>query len=110
MIEPCSTLFVWKFFTVVLGVAAVTMSSMLGIHFIRATRPIGKAVGLMLFGEAVGGFLTVLFAVTTDGILDIGTPVTSIAMRWAIFLTAMTTSIHLAYQTWKIEVYGDERE
>lgn len=110
MLESCSAFMVWKFATVALGTAAVTMSTLLGIHFLRATRPIGKAVGLMLVGEAIGGAVTILFAITSDGILNIATPVTSMAMRWVIFLTAMVTSIHLAYQTWKIEVYGDERE
>ena len=110
MLESCSALIIWKFATVALGSAAVTMSTLLGIHFIRVTRPIGKAVGLMLIGEAIGGAITILFAITTDGIVDIGTPVTSMVMRWVIFLTAMVTSAHLAYQTWKIEVGGDERE
>lgn len=110
MLESCSAFIVWKFVTVALGTSAVTMSTLLGVHFLRATRPIGKAVGLMLLGEAVGGIVTIIFAVTTDGIVDIGTPVTTMVMRWVIFLTAMVTSIHLAYQTWKIEVYGDERK
>lgn len=110
MLESCSAFIVWKFVTVALGTSAVTMSTLLGIHFIRVPKPIGKAVGFMLLGEAIGGAITILFAITSDGIVDIATPVTTMVMRWVIFLTAMVTSIHLAYQTWKIEVYGDERE
>ena len=96
-----------QYFTVCFGISAITMSSLLALHFGRSRRPIGKAVGFMLAGEAVGGLATIIFAITSQGVMDIGSATSSIVLRWVIFSTAMVTSLHLAYQTRKIEISDD---
>ena len=62
----------------------------------------------MLLGESIGAAVTVAFAITADGLLNIVGPVSAMVMRWIMFSIAFVTSIHLAYQTWKIEIKGGD--
>jgi len=91
-----------RYATVGVGFIAAFLSFSLFAFFIKSKRPIGKAVGLMLLGESIGLAVTIAFSITSEGVFDIMNPQAAMAMRWVMFLVAMTTSIHLAYQTWKI--------
>lgn len=62
----------------------------------------------MLFGESVGAGITVAFSIMADGVFDFLTPAGAMCLRWLMFSVAIATSIHLAYQTHKIEM-RDER-
>lgn len=94
--------------TICFGSICVFMSMMLFIHFIRSPRKIGKAVALMLLGEAVGSTVVVIFSIAANGPLDVLTPIECLALRWVMFSVATVTSIHLAYRTWMIEVGADD--
>lgn len=96
-----------KIFTVLFGAASCALSFALFMHFIASRKPIGKAVGMMLFGEFFCGIATVVFSITHNGMLDIGGDVSSILLRLSMFSVASATSLHLAYQTWKIETGQD---
>jgi len=85
------------------GFCCVTLSFFLFVHFVNSKKPIGKAVAFMLLGESIGGAATVVFAIAAEGILDVITPISAMALRWVMFSAAAISSIHLAYQTWKIE-------
>lgn len=91
-----------RYATVGVGFIATFLSLSLFAFFIKSRKPIGKAVGLMLLGESIGLAITIAFSITADGVFDIMNPPAAMAMRWGMFLVAMSTSIHLAYQTWKI--------
>lgn len=95
--------------TVGFGCICLAISFFLFMHFIKSRRKIGKAVGLMLLGESVGAAVTVAFAITADGVIDIGNPISAMILRWIMFSAAFVTSLHLAYQTWMIEI-GAETE
>jgi hypothetical protein len=62
----------------------------------------------MLAGESVGLFVTVLFSLTSNGVFDFWGPRESMTARVVVFSVASLTSIHLAYQTRKIELNWDE--
>ena len=91
-----------RYATVGVGFIAVFLSFSLFAFFMKSRKPIGKAVGLMLLGESIGLAITIVFSITADGVFDIMSPHAAMVMRWVMFLVAMSTSIHLAYQTWKI--------
>ena len=99
---------VLQYATVGFGCVCMFMSFVLFMHFMQSKRPIGKAVGFMLLGESVGALITVIFAITNDGLLEEMTDDTSaLIMRWVMFSFAFVTSAHLAYQTWVIETDTD---
>lgn len=74
------------------------------VYFVRSKFPIGKAVALMLLGESIGLSVTVGFSIFANGLYDCLGPSGSMFLRWIMFLTALTTSVHLAYQTRLIEL------
>jgi len=94
---------VMQYATVALGSIAVLLAAVLSLLFWRSRKPIGKAVALMLTGEAVGALVTVIFAMTTYGLTNIMTEGWAIALRWVMFSAASLSSIHLAYRTWQLE-------
>lgn len=94
--------------TVSVGVVCAAMPFGLFLHFIKSSRPIGKAVAFMLLGESIGIGLTVCFSITAEGVLDIITPLASMIMRWVMFGAAIISSTHLAYRTWMIETGNEE--
>lgn len=98
-----------QYATVCFGSMCVFMSFVLFTHFIRSRKPIGKAVGLMLLGESIGGAVTVVFAITAEGIFeDALTPPIILTMRWVMFSAAFLSSVHLAVQTYRIETGTDD--
>jgi hypothetical protein len=97
-----------QFLTVGFGCICAACPFLLFWRFSYSKRAIGKAVAFMLLGESIGVSITVVFAITSDGILDIGGPWQSMFLRWGIYGTAFVTSIHLAYRTWQVETGTDE--
>jgi len=94
--------------TTLIGCAVLTLSISLFFYFISARKAIGRAVAYMLAGESIGLFITILFSLTSNGIFDCWGPEESMVARVVLFSTAAFTSIHLAYQTRKIELGMDE--
>jgi hypothetical protein len=92
--------------TIGLGIISLFLSLSLSFYFIRSQKPIGKAVAFMLFGESVGALVAVVFSIYANGLFDVLGPGVSLLLRWTMFLTAITTSLHLAYQTRMVELEG----
>jgi len=98
----------FQIITTLIGCAVLTLSISLFFYFISARKAIGRAVAYMLAGESVGLFITILFSLTSNGVFDFLGPRASLVARVVLFSTAAFTSIHLAYQTRKIELGMDE--
>lgn len=97
---------VMQYATVGFGCVTTAISIALCLYFIRSRVSIGKAVGLMLGGEAITGIIVISFAITAKGILDIITQEAAMAMRLVMFSVAFLTSVHLAVQIRRLEVSG----
>ena len=98
-----STLRSLQYVTIFVGIVAVTCSMSLALVFWKSRKPIGKAVSVMLFCEGIGGLVTVIFATMTQGSLEQIGPEMSMVLRWILFSTAIVSSTHLAYHTFKLE-------
>ena len=92
-----------QYVTIVVGIVAVTCSMSLALVFWKSRKPIGKAVSVMLFCEGVGGLVTVAFATMSQGVFNQIGPESAMFMRWILFSTAIISSTHLAYHTFKLE-------
>lgn len=90
--------------TVCFGLFSVALSTCLSFYFLRSKTRISRAVAYTLAGEAFLAGVTVFFALFAQGLYDvIGIPAAMI-MRWAMFLVATATSLHLGYQLRLIEL------
>ena len=97
-------MFALQYLTVALGCVALAFALFMFVYFIRSKYPIGKAVALMLLGESIGIAVTVGFSIFANGLYDCIGDSGSMFLRWVMFLTALATSLHLAYQTRLIEL------
>ena len=90
-----------ELFTILFGLFCVGLSLILAFRFHRIKAPLSKALFFQLFAEAVVGFVTVLFAVTSwfDMYAHLS-PKIVLGMRLVIFSAASLTSINL-YKTVK---------
>ena len=102
----------FQIFVFLLGIFSCSLSIGLCSYFLRSRNRLGRAVGWMLFGEAVTGACTLIFASSAmiNGIAvgraaDIVdqwnhwnsmTPHTASCLRVAMFSVTALTSIHLA--------------
>ena len=86
-----------------LGAVTVALSAYLAVHFWRAGRELGAALGLMLGAEAVMGAVTLTYALApvVGYEVRIG-PWGDVAMRTTIFTAAAVTSAHLAWKIHKL--------
>lgn len=90
--------------TVSLGLTSVVLSAVLSYYFSRSEQRIAKAVSYMLAGEAFVGLVTVMFSCFAHGFFDVIGPGVAMCMRWAMFIVASGTSLHLAFQLRLIEL------
>ena len=94
--------------TSLLGVFALTLSVSMFFYFIRSRDAIGRAVAYMLAGESLGIFITMLFSIMSNGIFDMMGPTESMVARVTLFTVASMTSVHLAYETSRIQSGGKD--
>ena len=94
--------------TTVLGTFALVLSLSMFLYFLRSREAIGRAVAYMLAGESLGIFITLVFSVMSNGIFDVMGQYESMAARVALFTVASLTSIHLAYETSRIQSGGED--
>lgn len=93
-----------QLFVACLGTLAVLICLGLGLYFCRASKRIGRAVGYDKFAEGFLSFMTLVFALTAEGVWHLGLSPTSMAiMRISMFSVSILCSAHLAYATWQIE-------
>ena len=93
-----------EFWVVCFGILCFSVTATLFAYFIRSKQRIGRAVAYMLAGEAVGLFVTIIFAITSKGVFGILPAGFAMVMRVVVFSVAMFSSLHLAYATAKIQV------
>ena len=93
-----------EFWVVCFGLCCFSVTLTLFAYFIRSKHRIGKAVAYMLAGEAVGLFVTVVFALTSKGVFDVLPSAVAMVLRIIVFSVAFASSVHLAYVTAKIQL------
>ena len=90
----------WNAITVIFGIVATIMSSLLAGMFFKSSSNLSFALGMMFGAEALAGLCTTIFSVGTVVAGPEGLPIeVQILLRWLIFGGALVTSIHL---WWKI--------
>ena len=85
--------------TVILGGIATMISISLCTFFCRSQKSLGKAMALMLGGEAVmNGVVTTFAALQVWGDLPHLDPMVATALRWSALILAIVSSCHLSYR------------
>lgn len=82
--------------TVIFGISSVILSSWLSHRFWTVRNQLGKALGMMLAGEAFVSGITVFFSVSSLlGVYNTMSPEEAMVLRWLMFGVVSFTSIHL---------------
>ena len=84
--------------TMIMAYLCTILSSSLAIYFVKhRDKPLGKAVCIMLIGEALGMAVIAIFATLEFGLqLEHFSPWAASAIRWVAMLATAFSSIHLA--------------
>jgi hypothetical protein len=86
-----------EFITVIFGMCTVALSVYLGFYFNKVNLHLSRALAIMLWGEAIGGAVATVFAITSMIHIYPISPWFLISMRWIIFLSASLSSLHLLW-------------
>jgi hypothetical protein len=95
---------------IIFGLSCVVLSSVLALRFKRVGHKLAKALFKQLMAEAIIGFVTVVFAVTSW--LDLYSqlnPRFVLFLRFIIFGTGAATSVNLWFKVRAIEDGNEKR-